>query len=70
MKTSDEELNEFDYEGDEELNLLTRKFKKKMKKLRYGKNRKVKGTNKDKIVCFEWKKPRHYKPECRKLTSK
>jgi len=52
--------HESDSEGDEELNLLMRKFKRNLKKLEYGKIVKFKGKDKAKLnVVF--KKLRRYK---------
>lgn len=50
-----------DLEDDEDLFLLTIKLKRNIRKLGYGKGRRFKGKDKEKIVIYECKNPKCYK---------
>jgi len=70
LETLDEGLADFDSKGDDKLNLLTKKFKRNLKKPNYGKSKRLKSKDKEKVVCHQCKKPGHCISECLDLTSK
>jgi len=61
VETYDEESDELDSEGDNELNLLTRKFKWNLKNLGYDKSMWFKAKDKEKVMYYECKKLGHYR---------
>lgn len=57
LETSDSDLDESNSEGDDKLNLLTKKFSRNLKIFGCGKSRRLKREDKGKVVCYEGKKP-------------
>ena len=61
-----------DEDNDNDIALLTQKFKKYLRKNKFQNNTKNKFEHKkDQVICYECKKPRHYKndyPQAKKRT--
>ena len=54
-----------DEDSDNDIALLTQKFKKYLRKNKFKNNTKNKFEhNKDQVICYECKKPGHYKNDC------
>ncbi|CAL9149786.1 unnamed protein product [Musa hybrid cultivar] len=76
LRTLDDHLgeNSSDEDYDDDLAFLTRKFKKFIKKNKFKNDTKNKfEPKKDQVICYKYKRPRHYKSDCpqaKKRTSK
>jgi len=70
LEETEDESDESDFEGDEELTLITLKLKRNSKKLGYEQSKRFIGKDKEKVVCFKCKKLMDYNSECSELTNK